>query len=58
MKRNEMLESIKYILKDTEEMNLEDIAESILEMQEEVGMLPPTTFCGHIGVQDNSWEKE
>jgi hypothetical protein len=63
MKRNEMVKSIEYVMNDFEAQSVgpysvADIAEAILEMQEEIGMLPPSTFLEHLGTEDNSWETE
>lgn len=56
-----MVKSIEYVMNDFEAhsvgpYSVEDIAEAILEMQEENGMLPPSTFLEHLGRDDNGWE--
>lgn len=49
-----MLNSIEYILRDMEELDLIEIAEAILEMQDEVGMEAPLSDI----TQNREWDKD
>ena len=57
-----MINSMDYILKDFEASSTgpyttKDMVEAILEMQLEVGMLPPATELEHFSTNDNGWEE-
>ena len=63
MTKEEMINSMDYILNDFEASSTgpyttKDMVEAILEMQLEVGMLPPPTELEHFSTIDNGWEKE
>ena len=62
MTKDEMINSMEYVLKDFEATSTgpyttKDMVEAILEMQIEVGMLPPTTTLAHFGIKDNAWDE-
>jgi hypothetical protein len=58
VKRSEAIEKIADEMRYRDACSVEDIAEDILKVLEEAGMLPPRTMLYPLKLEDNAWEQE